>query len=180
MTNDMGKIMIIPEQLVMLEEKMAQGILQSDKFKEMTKASLGEVLDRGESGSGIPDSEAHAIARHNATLKATEQILNNYTLIDTYCQDTVEIGTRCQVLITSSTGKSTLDLILIHKRVANEALSLYVSCDTQLGLGLKGCKVGDVVSYKGGHGENFTAEVLKIYTNRLGEKQLEENKEKLR
>lgn len=179
MTNDMGKIMIIPEQLVMLEEKLAQGILESAKFKDMAKASLGEVTDAGESGLGIPDSEAQAKARHEATLKATEQILNNYTLIDTYNQDTIEIGTRCQVLITSNMGKSTLDLILIHKRVANEALNLYISCDTQLGLGLKGCKVGDVVSYKGGHGENFTAEVLKIYANRLGQEVKEEEKEKL-
>lgn len=174
---DIGKVLIIPEQLVMLEEMYHNEQTKSQQFTAAAKDSHREVTDKGEAGYAIPsiDYDRH---RSLEALKEISEILSNYALVDTYCQDSIEVGTRFQVLIGDGKSKETFDLILIHKRVANES-TIFISCDSALGISLKGHKVGDTVSYKNGAGGLCTAEVLKIYANRLGEDVIEEE-EKLR
>lgn len=175
---DVGKLLLIPEQVNELknEEKALSeelGILQ-DHLRNHR-----EVKERNET-EFIIDSTREEASKKISRLNEITRILENYTSVDVYNQAVIEIGTRFKILIKDNFGKMETDAILIHKRVTggkNAMNDLYVSCDTQLGLNLKGCKVGDIISYKGGRGEKYTAEILKIYANRLGDETLTETQE---
>lgn len=174
--SEISKILIIPEQYAMLMEKMKVQQKQAADCVQVLRDSHKEVMDAGDITHVMPSTAQQERDKAIASLQATRNILSHYILIDTYSQDTIEIGTRFQILLTDSFGKETMDGILIHKRVADESVDLFISCDTQIGINLKGHKVGDVISFKNVRGEMCTVEVLKIYANRLGEDTIEQEK----
>lgn len=174
-SSEISKILIIPEQYVMLLEKMKSEQKEAHACVDILRDSHKEVIDMGDLTHPIPRLEQQERDKAIASLQATRSILSNYSLVDTYSQDTIEIGTRFQMLLTDSFGKETIDGILIHKRVADEPIDLFISCDTQLGINLKGHKVGDTISFSNTVGEKCTVEILKIYADRLG-KELESEK----
>lgn len=178
-SNEMGSIVIIPEQYAMLLEKMDSEQLSVERCVQRVKNGQSEVRETGDYAL-LPSLEHQERDKMLASLAATRQILSNYILRDEYNADTIEIGTRFQILLTFGITKETVDGILIHKRVADEPVDLFISCDTQLGINLKGHKVGDVVNFKNGRGELCTAEILKIYANRLGEEVIADEKTTLR
>lgn len=175
-----GKILIIPEQYAMLQEQYAKALAANAQQVEAIKSILSEPQDMMESLPIISSDTCDKVQRNLtlATLRANKQILSNYTLVDTYSQDVIDIGTRFQMLIKSAEYNYVEDAILIHKRVTNEPVDLFISCDTTIGIMLKGHKVGDIIQYKDNFGAPCTAEVLYIYADRLGHK-IEET-EKLR
>lgn len=174
--SEISKILIIPEQYAMLMEKMKIQQKEAEDCVQVLRDSHKEIVDTGDMTHIMPNTAQQERDKAIASLQATRSILSNYILIDTYSQDTIEIGTRFQILLTDSLGKESMDGILIHKRVASEPADLFISCDTQLGISLKGHKVGDVISFKNAFGETCSVEILKIYANRLGEDTIEPEK----
>lgn len=175
----LGKIMIIPEQFAMLQEVKEEASIRESMLLDAIKAANSAITERGGSFDEalIPTGglEREDRARVLETLRRSQEILSRYVLVDQYCQDSIEIGTRFQMMISDSHGKEIMDAILIHKRVAHEPYDLFVTCDAPLGISVKGHKVGDVVHYKNNVNEVCTIEILKIYANRLGE-EIEEQK----
>lgn len=172
------KPIIIPEQFSMLLKRQGMILQKVETLQEQLKTQAAESFDQiGDNAFLIHSVDAIQkgdMHRSMMELKSCNAILENYTLLTEYSSDTIEIGTKFQVLVKDSFGQEAFDFILIHKRIADEPVELFLSCESQLGINLKGKKVGDVIHYIGNDGKPVTANVLKIYKSRFIENPEEE------